>query len=290
MVNYYDEYIKYKKIYDKLKKSQFIDCKKLYIKKIDSNVRINKKKKVYDYLLKNVIKNANFKSLKPTQLKETYLILDKVYFEGEINKYLQKNCDIELDFKTSGRLKTTAGKCNWRYDFRDDDIKFRYKIEISSPIIYSLFDKGEKSLKINGLNCTNKLECYINLFEHELTHLVIFLFCPELGKGMGGHTQVFRAIVKNLFGHTEYKHYLLYGNIEQVEKDAEEAKINVEIDDHIITKPIGGKILSGIVKKVNPKSVRILLDSGKLFNIYYFAIAKIDKKNKKMLVSFSTKN
>jgi hypothetical protein len=283
MPDYYKEYIKYKNLYQDYKRMvDYIDCQNLFIKKITDKERKERKTKVYNHLLKNVIRDKNFDKLTATQLEKTYMILDKVYFNGKIGEYLYDNCNMALNFKTSGRLKSTAGMCKYKYKYKGGKIKYYYTIEISSPIVYSMFNKGEKSLKINGLSCKNRLECYINLFEHELTHLIIFLFCPEMGEGMGGHTRVFRDIVHNLFGHTEYKHYLLEGDLEEMEKRIEETKINVEIGDYITSKKIGAKIYKGTVVKVNPKGVTIESDNGKKWRIYFHAIDKINKgKGKK---------
>ena len=70
-----------------------------------------------------------------------------------------------------------------------------FEIEISKPIINNIFlEKKIKSLKINGLHCFDRLECYINLFQHEIVHLLIAIFCTKDGYGMGGHTVMFRNI------------------------------------------------------------------------------------------------
>lgn len=278
MPDYYKEYIKYKNLYQSYKRMvDYIDCKNLFIKKLTDKERKEKKAKVYNYLLKNVIKDPNFDKLTPSQLEKTYMILDDVYFNGKIGEYFRDHCYMALSFKISGRLKTTAGRCHYKYKYKGDKINYEYLIEISSPVVYSMFDKKEKTLKINGLSCKNKLECYINLFEHELTHLIIFLFCPEMGEGMGGHTRVFRDIVRNLYGHTEYKHYLLEGDLGEMEKRTDVAKANVEVGDHITTIERKGKSYSGTVVKVNPRSVTVELDDGKKWNFPYDMIDKIGK-------------
>ena len=115
-----------------------------------------------------------------------------------------------MNFKVSAKLTSSAGICKHKYITKKN--KDIYKISISSPILYSLFNKNEKSSKINGLQCYNRLECYISIFEHELTHLIIMIFCPKLGSTKGGHTETFIKIVHNLCGHTECKHMLLCGD------------------------------------------------------------------------------
>ena len=83
-----------------------------------------------------------------------------------------------------------------------------------------------------------RLECYINLFQHEIIHLLINLFCYKEGNNQGGHTNVFKSIVYNLFGHTDYKHLLLYGDSKELEELELFNKTNIEIGDYVISKPI----------------------------------------------------
>lgn len=92
---------------------------------------------------------------------------------------------------------------------------------------------NEMSLSINGLQCYNRLECYISIFEHELTYLIIMIFCPKLG-----HTETFIHIVNNLYGHTEYKHMLSYGDYETLKLNIDKIKTNIEIGDYVISKEI----------------------------------------------------
>ena len=91
--------------------------------------------------------------------------------------------------------------------------------------------KKIKSLKINGLHCFDRLECYINLFQHEIVHLLIAIFCTKNGYGMGGHTVMFRNIAFNLFGHTEYKHFLLAGDSIKMEEKEKINKSKIDIGD-----------------------------------------------------------
>ena len=284
--NYHDQYIKYKNEYLQLKTSMdgggkasnFIDCHKLAKEHLTDTERKAKKKEVYDYLLKNVFKTPNFNKLTPKDIRDTFRILDKVYFNKKIEKYIIDE-DLHLDFKTSAKLTKSAGICK----YKDKDRKCKYQIGVSSVILESLFKKGEKSFKIGGLQCNNILECYINIFEHELTHLIIFMFCPKLGLEMGGHTETFKDITKNLYGHTKYKHMLLEGDYETMKKKKKELKTNIEIGDYVISKPFNGKTFEGVVKKISGKSVTLLLDNGQMVRIYYQMIDRIEGNKKEIL-------
>ncbi|QKF94834.1 SprT-like protein [Fadolivirus algeromassiliense] len=274
-MNHYNIYLKYKNMYIHLKGGvSGLDCNKLTKEVLTNTEKEQKKKEVYDYLLKKVFYDPNFKSLTNKDIKQTFNIIDMVYFNGKINKYIKEN-NINLSFKSSAKLTKTAGICKFKYT---GERTCKYSIGISNKILDNLFVKDEKSLKINGLLCYNRLECYINILEHELTHLLILLFCPEEGQEMGGHTETFKKITKNLFGHTEYKHMLLSGDYELVEEKKKEMKLNIEVGDYIISKPINGKIFKGVVTNISNKSVTVLLDSEKAVRLYYEIIDRIEGK------------
>lgn len=189
-------------------------------------------------------------------------------FSIKISKRI-KDMDAKISFEASNRLSCTAWRCEYKLkkDYYGNE-HWKFKIIISSKIINNLFSNNEKTLKINGIKCFNKLECYVNLYEHELIHLLIYIFCIEKGRDYGGHTPTFKNIAYNLFRHTDYKHNLLCGDSEKNEKDMEKFKKEVEIGDTIISKVIKGKIYEGIVFKLTSKYVYFKQNDGK--NLEYF--------------------
>ena len=211
-----------------------------------------------------------------SDIKKTFEILDNIYFNNNIIDYI-KVTNSTLNFSASSRLKKTAGFCKWEKfinGYGDFDYG-NFEIQISKPIIDNLFsDKKTKSLKINGVHCFDKLECFINLYQHEITHLLITIFCEDYGRGMGGHTHMFKNIVYNLFGHTDYKHLLLDGDSIQMEDDILFNKTNIEIGDYVISKEINNKIIEGVVEKVAQKYVYIKQKNNKIIGITFYKIKK----------------
>ena len=265
-------------------------CNKLLKNKIKNKEKTDKFKLVYDMIKKKLDINEKKFKINDKIVKETFKILDNVYFNNYITKFLIDTYS-KITFKSTNKLKKTAGFCKWKY-FLDKNGDFDYgiyEIQISKPIIDNLFsDEKVKSLKINGLHCYDKLECYINLYQHEIIHLLISIFCIKDGEGMGGHTKMFMNLVFNLFGQTEYKHLLLNGDSIKMEEDIEFNKLNLEIGDIIETKEVKGEKWIAEVNALNKKYVRILLhntkNKGKLWNIGYEYINKINKKVKRKLI------
>jgi hypothetical protein len=255
-------------------------CNKLIKNKNSDEWKTNNFKKIYEYLLNNIVKIVDFK-VTNNIVKKTFKLLDKVYFKNNISKFI-RDTDSTITFNASSKLKKTAGFCKWNtYIDKYGDFDFGiYEIQISKPIIDNLFtDKKINSLKINGLNCFDRLECYINLFQHEITHLLINIFCSNEGQGMGGHTIMFKNIVYNLFGHTEYKHMLLSGDSLKLEEEELYNYTNMEIGDKVVTKPINGKKYKGVVTKLTKKFFYLKLSNGKIYSFRYSMADDIKKKN-----------
>ena len=254
-------------------------CYYLEKNRFDVNEIKNKKDRVFKKLLK-IVKNVNFASITKEIVDNTFFILDEEYFDNKIYKRIKSTGSI-LKFEVTNMLSTTAGRCDYIY-YLDERKRFDYgkfKLIISKKIIDNLFKNNEKSLKINGIVCNNKLECYINLYEHEIIHLLIALFCHNEGKTMGGHTTMFRNIVFNLFGHTEYKHLLLAGYHDKIEKMEEYNKTNIEIGDYVYirqTKKNAKYITEGTVFKLTNTYVYYEKNGEKL-GIRYCNIEKIKK-------------
>jgi hypothetical protein len=260
-------------------------CNKLLKNRLSKKEIKEKNDMIYEILLKK-FKNKNFQSLNDGMVKFTFDIIDKIYFQSNISKALKKNKS-KIEFKSSNKLTKTAGycKCNSKLDYNGNIKSSKYEIVISKKIVENLFkNKKIKNLKINGLHCKNRLECYINLYQHEITHLLVSIFCPKEGEGMGGHTRMFKALVYALFGHTKYKHWLLEGDSIKMEEEELFKRTNIEIGDIIITKKVKNKSLEGRVIKLGPKNIRVEMKNKDVYNIPYLLVKKIKNKSKKKLI------
>jgi len=252
-------------------------CKYYYKKKLTDKQRQNKK----DLALKRLIKKINVDKLDKKAIKNTFEILDEIYFDNQISERIN-DINAKMSFDVSNRLSCTAGYCeySWKTDYYGNK-KWKFKLIISNKIINNLFSNKESALKINGLKCRNKLECYLNLYQHELIHLLLFVFCLDKGKDYGGHTDTFIKIANNLFGHTEYKHNLLCGDADKNEIDDAKFRKEVQLGDEIKSKKIKDKIYQGPVFRLTSKYAYILLPKNRKIGIPYYLIEKIVKKNNK---------
>jgi hypothetical protein len=231
------------------------------------------RKAIYN-ILKKLFKSENMKDIKSGDVKKTFELFDEVYFNKGLSKYLF-NSNQNIKFSTSAKLSKTAGKCIY--------CETGYEIVISSKILASLFNKNEKQLALGGLTCRNRLECYINIFEHELIHFIIFLFCPKYAYPQ--HSKAFKILVYNLFGHTKTHHSLLLGDIDEYQKKLEgfeakgkKVKKILKVGDHVkfpinkqLTKFVKGEVIELRDKRVIIKE----FDTDKMWWAKYLVIEKI---------------
>lgn len=77
-----------------------------------------------------------------------------------------------------------------------------YRILLSRSIFSTLTFEKERST--NGLRCIDRLTCLMITLEHEIAHLIVYLYCPE----EEDHGEVFLSMVKRLFGHSRTRHDL----------------------------------------------------------------------------------
>jgi hypothetical protein len=213
----------------------------------------------------SIKKQLNFNKITVPIIHQIFSIFDEKYFDKNIQKYINKN-NINLTFMISTKMTASAGKvCH-----RKNEIKF----VISSLIINSLNDTERK--KIGGHICSDRIDCFIILFEHEFVHLILVI--SRIAQHETSHGVTFKKLIRNMFNHTNYTHQLLIkGDIIDTENQTNILKKNIKVGDIVVSKLIDNKIYRGIVIKKNPTGIRTkLIDNGKLIVLKYLGIEKID--------------
>lgn len=213
------------------------------------------RQKIYDKLA-----NLDLNSLSSTAIAETCKLFDEIYFDYNIKKAIEQR-NFNLKFKPSKNLTKTAGKISFNAD------KTNFKFVISSYIFDNLKVDNNNKKKINGLICWDKLSCYIILFEHEFIHLVILI--SGMWRKQTAHGPLFKKLIYNLFGQTEYKHSLLLkGDADILEKNKKILKQKLKIGQFVQFK-YENKIVEAKILKINGKTLRVELNDGKILIVHY---------------------
>lgn len=122
---------------------------------------------------------------------------DELCFGGDIKAQLGE-LRYTLKFEKSGEdTFTTQGIC----------ARGKCAYTITIPVEY--FNQIEEGgvTNVAGHKCHDQLECLQRVIEHELAHLVIFVFCRDEFVS-GEHGELFMKLVGDLFGHTDHRHYI----------------------------------------------------------------------------------
>jgi hypothetical protein len=136
-----------------------------------------------------------------TQLRELFDLYDRHFFDNAFNRYLVPPNKFEVKFTT--HATTTAGFCS--------RTGCDYYISINKSIFTDRLFTGaaQHFHAANGLVCRTKLDCLQLVMEHEMIHLVQFIWHHQCGNSkQRAHGREFKRLAKNIFGHTETKHEL----------------------------------------------------------------------------------
>ena len=233
-----------------------------------------KKKKIYQILNKTLSKSLE---LSNENIRDMFILYDHVFLFDQFYNYLTEN-QIKVNFKinNSDEVKDILGQTNIDNDSHTITI---YTDNLRKLIL-------NKYIKIGGIKCYDKLQCLMNVFEHELIHLLVHVFCLKrdlLERSHNdkctdsGHSNTFNIILKNIFGHTQI-YYLDLKKInktqEQVDKKVNKIKNQIKINDFVESYQIDNKIKSGVVVKIENDYLIIKNKDGELNNLYFEYIDK----------------
>jgi hypothetical protein len=225
-----------------------------YLEKIIDNKTIKE-----NYLKIRKELKINIKNFKLDEfiIEKLFMIFDKLYFKNLIQDKLHNN-NFDINFGISNKFKNIAGQCKY----------FDNKIEIifSSFMIDKIYNDKFKSIEINGLLCYDIIDVLIKLMEHEITHLILFIYDNYKNNIKSGHNDQFKKLVYNMYRHTKITHDLLTGDIDKYNKHKDNANKKLKIGMKIKCNNNIGTVIN-----IKPKYILYKIDStikGCKFNEY----------------------
>jgi len=151
------------------------------------------KKTFYHKVRKECHVRHDLTDLTVGKMRDIYHLYNSEYFLGSVTT------DQPINFILSNQLSRKAGYCR-----QDSRSRQQYSIVIAHKMFLGLFPKDQPVHRANGLDCRNHLQVFLNVFEHELTHLFFFLHSPSSEH----HGPKFQQLTLGLFGHTDFRHSL----------------------------------------------------------------------------------
>jgi hypothetical protein len=154
--------------------------------------------------------DPDFTDVTKEQLLQLFKIADTIYFNGVLTQLaLKEKREIRAEFLKCTKI---GGLYAQPYCFVTNqklhEISMNKEILLKIPI-------GESRVS-NGILCSSRLECLLNVLVHEMIHMLMEMTCPYFKamifqtkkKQKNIHGKEFKAIALNLFGHTKANHRL----------------------------------------------------------------------------------
>ena len=162
---------------------------------------------VYDAILCKSpnIREANFDRTSSIDLELLFEQYNALFFEGGLRAMLDEAA-ATIQFRLSRRMSRAAGhtkRANAR--IRTGAAKEQFEIAISADMLFQTFNEDHRTITVNGLVCTDRLQALQRVFEHELLHLIELLTWGA--SSCKGHR--FHTLAHKIFGHTATTHQLI---------------------------------------------------------------------------------
>ena len=240
-------------------------CKELSETKFPQEEIDEKRKKVYDEIMKEVkeaITNDNYKDLlKDKEIKLMFESYDKHFFNNKLSG-LSKESDCQWVICWNNRCTKTAGRQRCRKDGNCKIIEIELSAKVFVNVINKMIKEGKDFVFSDDKNnCDSILTCLQLTFEHELIHGLQGCFCGDWmykngpgdwsGKtGPGsGHSKTFMSILNNKFGHVDFRHKLFSTGDEKIKEQIKKDKKSDKLGDR--QEEIELEIAKDISKKEN---------------------------------------
>lgn len=201
-------------------------------------------------------------------LELIFRLFDKIYFANTLGELIrQTHGHLTFKWKHSKKVTKTgvAGHCSKKGCY--------FEIVLFAQVFQKLFSQTDQhSFVSNGVSCYSRLECLLNVFAHELCHLLLMKFCPEVTEKEQAHGKTFKLLAKHLFGHVEYRHALTLRRANQKSNIKSLVQsIFRKSPEHVFTiRDSRGVQLQGKVIRLNPQ--RALFrpkDTNKILRVPY---------------------
>ncbi len=202
---------------------------------------------VYRHVLEHSprITQGNFERIAVDDLALLFELYDELFFQNELQALL-RSAGVPLSFELSSRLTRSAGLTK-RFARRaprgTSSRTTHYVISLSTTLLFQTFRDVQRVVRVNGLECNDRLEAAMRVFEHELIHLLEML----LWGSSNCDQQRFRTLVRNYFGHPHTRHDLV------TQHERARTRFDVRVGD-LVAFVFEGQRYHGIVNRITRRA------------------------------------
>ncbi len=223
------------------------------------------------------LQQGNFKSISTEDLQRLFDCYDAEFFQGALRQEVNTQAGGRLTFRLSRRMTSTGGTTA-RFRQRvvtpaGNTPQTRYEITVSTTLLYQTFADLERTVRVNGLECHDRLEALQRVFEHEILHLVEML---AWGNSQCSASR-YKGLARNIFAHTDVKHELVL----QRERAARQYQVRT---GDCVRFQFEGKTRVGVVNRITRRATVLVEDpggqpysDGKRYLKFYIPLAMLSK-------------
>ncbi|PYU19255.1 MAG: SprT-like family protein [Acidobacteria bacterium] len=211
------------------------------------------------------IREANFTSIHRGDLEFLFGAYDERFFTGLCLRALEGR---RIRFRLATRMTNAGGKTT-RFLSRTGDVS--YEIAIACNLLFDGFGDRDRSIRVCGLDCNDRLEALQRIFEHELVHLVEQL-CWETSNCAAAR---FQDIAARHFLHRAHTHNL-------VTRRERAADSGIRLGSRV-TFVFEGQRLTGRVNRITKRATVLVQDgegqqysNGLRYRAYYVPIGLLE--------------
>jgi hypothetical protein len=149
----------------------------------------------------------------------------------------------------------------------------RYEISLSSTLLFQTFKDVQRTIRVNGVVCNDRLEAAQRVFEHEILHLIEMLIWAKSSCDADN----FKTLAWNYFTHSETRHDLV------TQRERAQARFDVRVGDRVAFTFEGVRHV-GVVNRITRRAT-VLVESaagtsysdGKRYLKFYIPLPMLEK-------------
>jgi hypothetical protein len=219
---------------------------------------------------------GNFTRIAPADLALLFELYDEKFFVGGARQLVQASA-APLLFNLSQRLTRSAGLTK-RFAPRTPrgappPPASRFEITLSTALLFQTFKDVERTIRVNGIVCIDRLEAVQRVFEHEVLHLIEMVIW---GKS-SCDAENFKTLAWNWFTHTETRHDLV------TQHERAQAKFAVRVGDRVAFTFEGMRHV-GVINRITRRATVLVESSagtpysdGKRYLKFYIPLGMLEK-------------
>jgi hypothetical protein len=229
---------------------------------------------IYEALLHDSprVREGNYHFIAPPDLALLFDLYDTHFFDSRLRTHLHA-AGTPVSFQMSPRLTRSAGVTKRFHRHGRPGPAVHYEIALSTPLLFQTFQDVERTVRVNGVVCRDRLEATQRVFEHELVHL--------LEMAAHGRTscaaEPFRATAWNLFAHSETGHDLI------TQRERAHARFDLRVGDRVSFELDGTRHV-GVLNRITRRGTVLVEDpkgmpfsDGKKYRKFYVPLAMLQK-------------